>query len=112
MLQKQGFEQQNVDRIDGELSERKAEYDEIKNSMDAGAEEVEQKKEDIEAILATIEASHQAQTDAEKNLEENKKKRSLWKDKQKNFFVQRDEQTQKHTDLDKEVYRLNQQKER
>ena len=112
MLQKQGFEQQNVDRIDGELSERKAEYDEIKNSMDAGAEEVEQKKEDIEAILATIEASHQAQTDAEKNLEENKKKRSLWKDKQKNFFVQRDELTQKHTDLDKEVYRLNQQKER
>ncbi len=112
MLQKQGFEQENVDRIDGEIAARQAEFDEIQNNMNAGIEEVEQKKEDIEAILATIEASHQAQSDAEKQLEENKNKRGELKEKQKNFFATRDELTAKHTALDKEVYRLTQQKER
>ena len=112
MLQKQEFGQQNVDRIDAEIKRHEKEKQEIVENMAAGAEEAERKRHNIEEILLTIEASHKAQSDAEKKLKEDTKKKDELSEKQKTFFDRREELSGQMTGLDKEVYRLNAQKER
>ncbi len=112
MLQKQEFGQQNVDRIDAEIERHRKEKQEIEESMAAGAEEAERKRHNIEEILLTIEASQKAQSDAEKKLQEDTQQRELLSEKQKTFFDRREELSGQMTGLDKEVYRLNAQKEK
>ena len=112
MLQKQEFGQQNVDRIDAEIRRHEKEKQEIEESMAAGAEEVSLKQHNIEEILLTIEASHKAQKDAERQLRESTEQKEKLSDKQKTFFDRREELSAQMTGLDKEVYRLNAQKER
>ena len=112
MLQKQEFGQQNVDRIDAEIERHQKEKQEIEESMAAGAEETERKRHNIEEILLTIEASHKAQNDAEKLLRENAERKEELTKKQKTFFDRREEFSGQMAGLDKEVYRLNAQKER
>ncbi len=112
MHQKQEFGQQNVDRIDAEIERHQKEKQEIEESMAAGAEEAERKRHNIEEILLTIEASHKAQSEAEKKLREDTEKREELSEKQKTFFDRREELSAQMTGLDKEVYRLNAQKEK
>ena len=112
MHQKQEFGQQNVDRIDAEIERHRKEKQEIEESMAAGAEEAERKRHNIEEILLTIEASHKAQSEAEKKLQEDTAKREELSEKQKSFFDRREELSAQMTGLDKEVYRLNAQKEK
>lgn len=112
MLQKQEFGQQNVDRIDAEIERHEKEKQEIEESMAAGAKEAERKRHNIEEILLTIEASHKAQSDAEKLLKENTQQKEKLSEKQKTFFDRREELAGQMSGLDKEVYRLNAQKER
>ncbi len=112
MHQKQEFGQQNVDRIDAEIERHQKEKEEIEESMAAGAEEAARKRHNIEEILLTIEASHKAQSEAEKKLREDTEKREELSEKQKTFFDRREELSAQMTGLDKEVYRLNAQKEK
>ena len=112
MHQKQEFGQQNVDRIDAEIERHRKEKQEIEESMAAGDEEAERKRHNIEEILLTIEASHKAQSEAEKKLQEDTAKREELSEKQKSFFDRREELSAQMTGLDKEVYRLNAQKEK
>ncbi len=112
MLQKQEFGQQNVDRIDAEIERHEKEKQEITESMAQGAEEVERRQHNIEEILLTIEASHKAQSEAEKKLQEDTKRKEELSEKQKTFFDRREELSGQMSGLDKEVYRLNTQKER
>ena len=112
MLQKQEFHQQNVDRIDGEILRFTGELDEIKEGIEKCSVEMEEKKEAISEIEKTITASHETQTDTEIRLKENIAKREELNTGQKNFFTLREEIAERMTALDKEVYRLNAQKER
>lgn len=112
MLQKQEFGQQNVDRIDAEIRRHEQEKQEIEESMAAGEEEAARKQHNIEEILLTIEASHKAQSDAEKRLQENTERKEALSEKQKTFFDRREELSAQMTGLDKEVYRLNAQREK
>ena len=112
MHQKQEFGQQNVDRIDAEIERHEKEKQEIEESMAAGAEEVTRKRHNIEEILLTIEASHKAQSDAEKKLQEDTEQKEKLSERQKTFFARREELSGQMSGLDKEVYRLNAQKER
>lgn len=112
MLQKQEFGKQNVDRIDAEIERHEKEKREIEESMAAGEEEAARKRHNIEEILLTIEASHKAQSDAEKRLQENTERKEALSGKQKTFFDRREELSAQMTRLDKEVYRLNAQKEK
>jgi len=112
MLQKQEFEQANVDRIDAEIARHTAELQEIKDSLEHSDEEVLQNKENLKAIEETIEASFGAQSDAEKELKEKQQQKEELTEKQKNFFEKREELSSRINELDKEVYRLNAQKER
>ncbi|MEY8524216.1 chromosome segregation protein SMC [Lachnospiraceae bacterium 38-10] len=112
MHQKQEFGKQNVDRIDAEIERHEKEKQEIEASMAAGAEEAERKRHNIEEILLTIEASHKAQSDAEKKLQEDMERKEKLSERQKTFFDRREELSRQMSGLDKEVYRLNAQKER
>lgn len=112
MRQSADFKRQNLERVDGERDRYRAELNEVKEGLHLGKEEVERKKESILEIERTIEASHTAQTDAEKKLKEDVETKEELTGKQKNFFNSREELSQRMSALDKEVYRLNAQKEK
>lgn len=112
ILQKQEFEQQNVNRIDGELLRLQADLAEIDEGLRNNDEDVAHKKESIEQIIQTIAASNTAQSETEEKLKNDTKVRDELTAKQKNFFNEREELSERMAALDKEVYRLNAQKER
>ncbi len=112
MRQNADFKRQNLERVDGERQRYLAELNEVKEGLHLGKEEVERKKESILEIERTIAASHTAQTEAEVKLKEDVETKEELSGKQKNFFGTREELSQRMTALDKEVYRLNAQKER
>ncbi len=112
LMQRQEFIQQNVDRIDGELLRLETDLAQIREGLRSNDENVAKKRESIEQILQTIEASHATQSETEKKLQEDTARREELSAKQKNFFSEREELSARINALDKEVYRLNAQKER
>ena len=112
MLQQQGFHQQNVDRINGEIERFAGELQEIEEGIAKSSQDTACKESDIEQLRQTIEASQTTQGDTEKKLQENIEKREQLSQRQKNFFADREALSEKMTGLDKEVYRLNSQKEK
>ena len=112
MHQTQGFKQANVDRIDGEIEKSKAELDEILEALEENSREVERKRQNITEIEKTIAASYDAQNESEGKLKETVARKEELSEKQKTFFQRREELAERMTGLDKEVYRLNSQKER
>ena len=112
MLQQQGFHQQNVDRINTELERSKSELSEIEEGLLGNTKDIEQKENNIRQIEETIQASHTSQSDTEKQLQEDITKKEELSAKQKNFFKDREALSEKMAGLDKEVYRLNAQREK
>lgn len=112
MRQSADFQRQNLERVDAEIARYSGELAEVQEGLHLGKEEVERKKESIIEIEKTIAASHTTQTDAEKKLKEDIEQKEQLSAKQKNFFASREELSERMTALDKEVYRLNGQKER
>lgn len=112
MLQQQGFHQQNVDRINTELERSKSELSEIEEGLLGNTRDIEQKENNIRQIEETIQASHTSQNDTEKQLLEDITKKEELSAKQKNFFKDREALSEKMAGLDKEVYRLNAQREK
>ena len=112
MRQNADFRRQNLERVDGERERYQSELKEVKEGLHLGKEEVERKKENILEIERTIAASHTAQTEAEIKLKEDVETKEELSGKQKNFFFTWEELSQRMAALDKEVYRLNAQKER
>jgi len=112
MRQKQEFQQQNVNRIDGELERLRGELREIREGIALNSQDVEYKRHSIEEIEKTIQASVTSQTEAERKLKEALEQKEELGAKQKNFFRTREEMAERIASLDKEVYRLNSQKEK
>ena len=112
MRQNEDFHRQNLERVEHELERHSQEMQEVKDGLHLGKEEVERKKQSILEIEKTIAASHTAQTDAEKKMKEDIGQKEELSAKQKGFFTTREELSKRMADLDKEVYRLNSQKER
>ncbi len=112
MLQRQEFHKQNLDRIDGEILRFTNELTEIKEGIEKSSNEMQSKKESIAEIEKTIVSSHETQSDTEILLQESVARREELNAGQKNFFSLREEIAERMTALDKEVYRLNAQKEK
>lgn len=112
MLQQQEFHQQNVNRIDGEIGRFAGELSEIKEGLQKSSEDTKEKESNILSIEKTIAASHTTQGDTEKKLKEDVERKEQLSLKQKNFFNDRESLAEKMGSLDKEVYRLNSQKEK
>ena len=112
MRQSADFQNQNLERVEGEIARHTAELAEVQEGLHMGREEVERKKSNILEIEKTIAASYTAQTDADRKLKEDTAAREELAGRQKNFFDTREELSQRMSALDKEVYRLESQKER
>lgn len=112
MLQKQEFELTNLNRIEGELARSREELTEVQTSLASCLAEIQNKQQTIVEIEETINASHTTQSDAETSLKEKQKTKEELSQKQKNFFRTREEMSEKKNALDKEVYRLNSQREK
>ena len=112
ILQRIGFEQQNLDRITAEVERSNAELTEIKENIEKTLKDADEKRQSIEEIKKTIDASESFQSDAEIKLKNMIIEKEQLTEKQKNFFKNREEMAEKITALDKEVYRLTNQKER
>lgn len=112
MLQQQGFHQQNADRIGGEIQRFLEELAEIEEGLLKSGEDIKNKEGSITQIQQTIAASHTTQSDAQIRLKEDMERKEELAARQKNFFNDRESLSQRMTALDKEVYRLNAQREK
>lgn len=112
MLQKQEFEQANLDRIEGEQIRNRKELDEVQVGLDSCLVEIENRQQNMEKISKTILVSHTEQSDAEISLKEKQKAKEELSQKQKKFFQTREEISERKNALDKEVYRLRSQQEK
>ena len=112
MRQALDYKQANVDRIGGELERAQAELKEILEALTENAKEVERKKNNILEIERTIVASHENQDASKKKLDEDLAKKEELSAKQKDFFRSREEMSERMNALDKEVYRLGEQKKK
>ncbi len=112
MRQQQNFHQQNVDRIDGEINRCQRELLEIQEGLRQSGEDIVERQNRMKALEETLLASHTSQGDTEKKLREDVEKKEQLAGKQKNFFKDRESLSERMNGLDKEVYRLNAQKEK
>ena len=112
ILQRIGFQQQNLERINTEVQRSKAELSEITENIEKNQKEAEEKLLSIEEIKKTLDASETFQSDAEDKLKHLIIEKEQLSEKQKNFFTNREKMAEKIAALDKEVYRLTNQKER
>ena len=112
MRQALDYKQANVDRIGGELERAQAELNEILEALTENAQEVERKRNNILEIEKTIAASHENQDASRKKLDEDLAKKEELSAKQKDFFRSREEMSERMNALDKEVYRLGDQKKK
>ncbi|MBD5544765.1 MAG: chromosome segregation protein SMC [Lachnospiraceae bacterium] len=112
LIQKQEFEQENIDRILGEIGRYEGELAEINENLEKLLTEAEQKEANIGEIEKTIAASHTMKGESEEKLNQDIARKEELSGKQKNFFKEREQMAEQMTSLDKEVYRLGSQKER
>ena len=112
LLQKQGFSKQNLDRVLEELEGIGAEKVELCETFDSSEIDIKVKSEDIEELKKTIEASHSTQAETEGKLKDALAKKEEYSAKQKEFFTERDKISNLINGLDKELFRLNSQKEK
>ena len=112
LKQKEEFILENTSRIDREIGHLDEEADSLKNQAREAKSDVEKKKHDIEEIQKTIFASDGSHADLEKQLKEDQAKREEMSAEYKGFFQKREDITKRIGELDKEIFRLNSQREK
>ena len=112
IVQKQEFEQQNLNRIEKEEERLQEELNEIEENLRVAKEDIENKQNDILEIEKTILQSEGSKTDEEEDLRATIEKKESFSEQLKGFFGKQEELSEKIRELDKEVFRLNTQKER
>ncbi|MCQ2549449.1 MAG: chromosome segregation protein SMC [Lachnospiraceae bacterium] len=112
IVQRRGFEQQNLDRVQGEMHRLQLELTEIKGKMVQSEEESATKQSSIEELQKNMQESLESQKEAKTRLEEMTKNRETLQKKQKEFFQKREEMSAQIQNLEREVYRLETQREK
>lgn len=110
--QKAGFVQENVTRIRGEIRKLMEELAQIQEDASQSQEDIKKKQHDIEEIEKTIAASVEAHSDLEERLLKHQQEKEAMAARQKGFFQKREEISEQISNLDKELFRLNNQKEK
>jgi len=106
------FHEQNVNRIQGEIDRFHRELEEILISIEVSKQDVTEKLAAIEELKASILHSETVMEEAGEKLKKALAEKEELNNRQKRFFDTREELAQQMSGLDKEVYRLNAQKER
>lgn len=110
--QKDSFAKANQERVNNEIAKIDEEIAEVTGSLNLSDEDIKKKQNDIEEIYKSISAGDDSFAALEEKLKEVILKKEKMNEEHKTFFERREELTNKEAELDKEVYRLNAQKER
>lgn len=106
------FSQVNIDRINSEIHKFEAERTELLENAKQSKEEAGKKKQDIEEIKKTIAASGESSGKLEEELRESIAKKEQMSEDYRGFFQKQEEISKRCNDLDKEIFRLNNQREK
>ncbi len=110
--QKQEFASSNVQRVQSEIDEKRADLQEVLDNIASNKEEAQTRRSQLEEVRRTIEASVSVQSDSRKALEEKQMQKEALTARQKTFFTHREQLSESIASLDKEVTRLEAQKEK
>ena len=110
--QKVEFAQVNIDRINGEVEKFDAERADLLENAAQSKEDAKKKQQDIEEIKKTIAASGESHGKLEEELRESIAKKEQMSADYRGFFQKQEEISKRCNDLDKEIFRLNNQREK
>ena len=110
--QKVEFAQVNIDRINGEVEKFDAERADLLENAAQSKEDAKKKQQDIEEIKKTIAASGESHGKLEEELRESVAKKEQMSADYRGFFQKQEETSKRCNDLDKEIFRLNNQREK
>ena len=110
--QKEEFVLLNLERIEGEIKRYEDEREGFLRDAKEAKQDAEKKRGDIEEIKKTILASEDTCLRLEQELEETIGRKEELSAAYKGFFKKREELGEKLTALDKEIFRLNSQREK
>ncbi|MCI8993216.1 MAG: chromosome segregation protein SMC [Eubacterium sp.] len=110
--QKTEFAIENILRVEEEMAGLKTEADELSSSVTQFQEESVKKQQEIAEIEKTLDSSGDAAFRMEEKLKEALEKKENISGQQKGFFQKREEVSQRITQLDKEIFRLKNQREK
>jgi chromosome segregation protein len=112
LTQKAEFVNENIARIDRELERFRMEEGELKAGVVQGDQDIKAKEEGILALVGQIEQLTARSAALEQKTTELTAKRDALLGGQKEFFTKREELSERRNSLDKEVFRLNSQREK
>ena len=112
LRQKAEFVILNIDRIETELAKFDAECEQVQKEAEEAKEEVQKKLSDIEEIKKTILASDGANENLANELQEALHKKEELSASYKGFFQKQEEISKEISELEKEIFRLNSQREK
>lgn len=110
--QTQGFARENLDRVRGELSRFEEERREVLAGMEENERQMREKEQQIRSLTESLSASGVAGSEGQLRLQADLEKKEALSAKQKRFFSERESLSETVSGLDKEVYRLNAQREK
>ena len=110
--QKVEFAQVNIDRINGEVEKFDVERADLLENAAQSKEDAKKKQQDIEEIKKTIAASGESHGKLEEELRESVAKKEQMSADYRGFFQKQEEISKRCNDLDKEIFRLNNQREK
>ncbi len=109
--QKYHFIQENEARIQEEIEKFREELAQLDVNKDGASEEIRQKEAQIQDIQTTIENSAELFGEIEAEIQKFSAQKEELSRQHKAFLAQREELAKRMSDLDKEVFRLNNRKE-
>ena len=105
--QRSEFIQENLDRVHGELEKLADETKQLQEGLTQSQEDVVQKTEQIEQIRQTIIAGDDSHSRLEQQLKEATERKEQLSEDNKSFYQKNDELASQITELEKEIFRLN-----
>ena len=109
--QQKTFIVENISRIEEEIARYAKEQEELSENRGDVSDEILRKENEIEGLKKTIEDSKDLFTEIGEEIKVQSKKREELNQQHKDFLRQREELAKHVSDLDKECFRLNSQKE-
>ena len=106
------FVTENIERINSEIEKFDAERDEIIANASLAKEDISKKQNDIEEIRKTLNASESSNAELDGKFKECLEKKEQMSAEYKGFFTKQEEVSKHQAELDKEIFRLNNQKEK
>ena len=106
------FVLENTKRIEAELQKLEEEVLDVQTQISEATADAQKKKNDIGEIKKTILSSEDSHVNLENDLKEYQKKKEEMSTKYKGFFQKREDISKQISELDKEIFRLNSQREK